>query len=222
MDAFWRGILAGYGIAIPVGAIAVLIIEAGLRRGFRVGFMAGAGAATADLVYASLAAIAGQALAAALAPLAAGLRLASGLVLVGLGGWGLWRIWKNRPAGASRPAAGDPAAEEAAPSGGPAPILKSPLLTYTQFGGLTLLNPLTITDFAARILGGGAGQTGWANRLVFVAGAALASLSWQSLLAGLGALAHRRLPPGIQAAASLLGNLIVAGLGIQILVQALF
>lgn len=50
-----EGVLAGYGIAIPVGAIAVLILDVSLRRGFRVGFMAGAGAAFADFLYAALA-----------------------------------------------------------------------------------------------------------------------------------------------------------------------
>lgn len=31
MAAFWEGVLAGYGIAIPVGVIAILIVETGLR-----------------------------------------------------------------------------------------------------------------------------------------------------------------------------------------------
>ena len=35
IPAFVAGVVAGYGIAIPVGAIAVLIVETGLRRGFR-------------------------------------------------------------------------------------------------------------------------------------------------------------------------------------------
>ncbi len=42
MTPFVEGLIAGYGIAIPVGAIAILIVEMGLRCGFRVGFMAGA------------------------------------------------------------------------------------------------------------------------------------------------------------------------------------
>ena len=35
IPAFVAGVAAGYGIAIPVGAIAILIMETGLRRGFR-------------------------------------------------------------------------------------------------------------------------------------------------------------------------------------------
>src|SRR6516164_357499 len=56
--AFIAGVIAGYGVAIPVGAIAVLIVDAGLRRGLRIGFAAGAGAATADGIFARIAAVA--------------------------------------------------------------------------------------------------------------------------------------------------------------------
>ena len=52
LDAFLNGVVAGYGIAIPVGPIAILILELGLRRGFRIALSAGAGAASADLIYA--------------------------------------------------------------------------------------------------------------------------------------------------------------------------
>jgi hypothetical protein len=45
MEAFITGVVAGYGIAIPVGAIAILIVEVGLKHGFRPAFFAGAGAA---------------------------------------------------------------------------------------------------------------------------------------------------------------------------------
>jgi len=38
VTAFIEGLIAGYGIAIPVGAIAILIVEMGLRCGFRIGF----------------------------------------------------------------------------------------------------------------------------------------------------------------------------------------
>ena len=53
------GAIAGYGIAIPVGPVAVLIIELGVRRGLRLAAAAGLGAATADGLYALLAVLAG-------------------------------------------------------------------------------------------------------------------------------------------------------------------
>lgn len=201
MDAFLQGVIAGYGIAIPVGAIAILIVEAGLRRGFASGFAAGAGAATADLVYAALAAIAGQALAVLLAPFAGILRLVSGLVLVLLGAYGIWQLRREQTTAANNTDSTIPAA---------------PWKTYIRFVGLTLLNPLTITYFAALILGGNTLVPTWGARLSFVLGAALASLSWQSLLAGVGALAHRHLSPQFRVITSLLGNLIVIGLGVRL------
>ncbi len=203
MAAFWEGVMAGYGIAIPVGAIAILIVDMGLRRGFGLGFMAGAGAAAADFIYASLAAVAGVALAALLAPYAAGLRVASALVLFGLGGYGLWRVWQ----GTSQ------STIQSATSNGH-------LHTFGQFLGLTLLNPLTIAYFTALILGRDASATTTVGqRAAFVVGAALASLSWQTFLAGVGALAHRHVSPRFQVIASVVGNLVVIGLGMRILLQ---
>lgn len=102
MQPFLEGALAGYGIAIPVGAIALLILETGLRRGFRAAFAAGTGAATADLIYATIAASVGAVVALALAPIAPLLRWSSALFLLALGAWGLYRTrlqWqKDAPA----------------------------------------------------------------------------------------------------------------------------
>jgi len=203
LNPILQGILAGYGIAIPVGAIAILIVETSLRRGFKAGFAAGAGAASADILYALLAAIAGQTLAAALAPYASILRWLSAAVLIGLGGWGLRGLWIARHS--------SPAAQAES-------IQASPMGTYTRFVGLTLLNPLTIAYFGAIILGGSSSLTNWSSRASFVAGAGLASLSWQTVLAGLGALAHRHLSPRFQFLTSLVGNVIVMGLGLRLLV----
>ena len=203
MPAFIAGVIAGYGIAIPVGAIAILIVETGLRRGFRTGFSAGAGAATADLVYAFLAVLVGQSLAQSLNPYAGGLRLVSGVVLIGLGGWGVWKALDARR--------GEPELEQAVRED------RGVLRTYLQFSGLTLLNPLTVAYFAALILGGSAALESWGDRAAFVIGAALASLSWQSLLAGIGAAAHRRVSPRVQVWLSVLGNLIVIALGVRML-----
>ena len=201
--AFWEGVIAGYGIAIPVGAIAILIVDTALRRGFRAGFMAGAGAASADLLYASLAALAGTALAALLAPAADLLRILSGLVLVGLGAHGLWRLRKLRSSSENHEGENRPRRK-----------------IYVQFFGLTLLNPLTIAYFGSLILGGNANSIASNGaRVAFVLGAALASLSWQSLLALIGAAGHRRLTPRAQLITSVIGNVIVIGLGVRIFWQ---
>src|SRR5260221_3048361 len=145
LAAFIAGALAGYAIAIPVGAIAVLIVETGVRRGFRVGAAAGAGAATADLVYATLAMAGGTAIAPALAPWSVPLRVAAIAFLLYLGLRGLIRIARDRRAAATSGGPDGPAA--ASQPDGPGAIA-----TYARFVGLTLLNPSTVASFTALVL----------------------------------------------------------------------
>lgn len=195
--SFVAGVLAGWAIAIPVGAIAVLIVEIGIRRGFRVAAAAGAGAASADGIYATLAVVGGTALAAFLEPLERPLRLVAILALLAIGIRGLILTTMG---------------SRSVPGGATMPTRVIP--TYLRFLGLTLLNPQTVVYFAALILalpevGRGPGERG-----AFVAGAFLASVSWQTVLAGVSALAHHRLPPRFQVAVSLLGNLVICGFAV--------
>ncbi len=202
LESFISGALAGYAIAIPVGAIAILIFETGLRRGFWLGFAAGSGAATADLIYATIAATLGTALALFLSPVSTALKWGSALFLVGLGSWGLIQLWQSRRMRVEVK-----------------PRATGLWQTYVTLLGLTILNPTTIAYFAALILGlnVGAGLTPSA-KFLFVLGAFVASWSWQTLLAAAGALAHKHMPPGIRQLTSLIGNVMIIGLGIKILV----
>lgn len=207
--AFLAGVAAGLGIAIPVGAIAILIVETGLRRGFRLGVAAGAGAATVDGIYALIAAAFGTALAAILAPLETPLRVLAVVVLVAIAVRGLLGL-----RAASLPLAGDevqvPPDVEAAERGG------SALRTYGVFVAITLLNPVTVTYFAALILGLGSTGDGPAEKVAFVVGAFLASLAWQTLLAAAGAFLHRRLSPQLRAGVIVVGNGIILAFAIAI------
>lgn len=207
MMAFWEGVVAGFGIAIPVGAIAILIVDSSLRQGFRTGFAAGAGAATVDFIYALMAVLAGAVLASIIAPYALTLRVISALILLIVGGYGIWRARSTNPV------------QEVDQEHGKERGLP---LTYARFIGLTLLNPITIVYFAALILARDAGTTMTsAERLLFVAGVGLASLSWQTLLAGTGAMAKRYLSPRFQLISSVFGNLLVIALGVRIAIQIL-
>jgi arginine exporter protein ArgO len=201
LDALLSGIVAGYGIAIPVGPIAILILELGLRRGFRTAFSAGAGAASADLIYATVAAVAGTFLVTFLAPYASVLRVGSALGLIAMGAWLLYhgrniseRTNKSRFGATSCPQ------------------------TYGMLLGLTLLNPVTVTYFTTLILGMGAQSSqSTVNAIFFVSGAFLASLSWQTFLATVGGVAHKRLPVGVQVATFAIGNSVIIALGVAIL-----
>jgi len=221
LEPFVAGALAGYGVAIPVGAVAILIVDLGMRRGFVVGASAGAGAATADFLYATLAMLGGASVAAVLAPWSGPLRATAGLVLLLVGGRGLAGVVRAVRADRAR-ALPVPVSAASASADGPAPLPRSTsrgeaLRTYARFVGITILNPTTVVYFAALILGLPQVANGLGPRLEFVAGAAIASLSWQTLLAGVGAVAHHRLPPRFQVGVSVLGNLIICGLALGIL-----
>ena len=201
VDAFLTGILAGYGIAIPVGAIAVLIVEVGIRCGFRCASAAGAGAATADLLYAGLAVIGGAALAGVVESVDRPLRIVSAAVLVVIAVVGLRRVGRPRES-----------VEFSIPD------RRELAGTYARFVALTIINPTTIVYFAAVIVGlGVAEEMSAAEGVLFSVGAFLASLSWQLFLAGVGALAGDRLSERAQTAAVVFGNLVILFFAIVIL-----
>jgi arginine exporter protein ArgO len=196
---FLRGVFAGYGIAIPVGPIAILIVELGIQRGFSVAFCAGAGAASADLFYAMIAVLAGTLLVSILEPFSGLLRIASACGLILIGVWllarALLRKDRNHLALSTR----------------------GSLHTYTMVLGLTLVNPVTVTYFTTLILGLKATSSDSPlDSLLFVVGAFLASFSWQTLLAAISGLAHRRFPISVQTATFAIGNLMIIMIGIAI------
>ncbi len=207
IGALVSGALAGYAVAIPVGAIAVLIIETAVRRGFRAGFAAGAGAATADGIYATLAIVGGAVIAGSVAPLRSPISVISAIVLFAIAGRGLALL--ARPARERRQGA-----PIEAPAGAPTAVG-----TYGRFVGLTLVNPMTVVYFAAVVLGLPS-LGGTAERVVFAVAAFFASLSWQTLLAAFGAFLHHRLPPSAALATSLAGNLIIAFFAVRIALNA--
>jgi threonine/homoserine/homoserine lactone efflux protein len=211
--AFVAGAIAGYGVAIPVGAIAILIIDTALRRGLRDGLAAGAGAATADGLYATIAGLGGAAIAGIIAPWSGPIRWLSIAVLVVIAARGL-RAVRHEMTSAAAPSAAAPSA--AATSASVPDRRRRPIATYLRFVGLTIVNPMTVVYFAALVVGLPAIGGGIAERLAFAAGAFLASISWQSLLAVVGAVVHRRLPLRSRLYTSVVGNVIVLGLAANI------
>jgi len=202
LSAFLIGAAAGYAIAIPVGPIALLIVRTGLRRGFGIAAAAGAGAATVDLVYAFTAVVVGGAVTSALAAVVAPMRLAAAAVLIYLAVRGLMRPRRTSSALDS----GDD---------------RSAARTYLLFLGLTLLNPATVAYFVTLAVGLGEIAQDAGSRLAFAVGAALASLSWQTLLAVVGAALHTRLTPRMELATTLLSSAILVGFALKIAADAL-
>ncbi|MER5428209.1 LysE family transporter [Streptomyces sp. NPDC002588] len=178
--ALVAGLVAGYGIAVPVGAVGTYLVSLTARTSLRTGACAALGVATADGLYALLATVGGSALAAALRPVLDPLRWVSALVLLVLAARGaLTAVRRYR-------------AHRLATRSAPPP--PNPARAYLGLLGITLLNPTTIVYFAALVLG--SGTTDAVRPLdqgVFVLAAFAASASWQLLLAGSGALLGRAL-----------------------------
>ena len=206
LEPLVAGLLAGWGVAIPLGAIGVMIVDLGMRGGFRPAALAAAGVATADLTYAAVAAAAGAAAAGALAPHEHALRIAAAAVLAVVAALGL------------RMALGTRRDEAAAPLAAATPPGRA---VFLRFLALTSVNPLTVAYFAALIAGLPAvASSSAAEKAVFVLAAGAASLSWQLVLAGSGAALHHRLPPSARLYTALAGNAIVLALAVRMAVAA--
>ncbi|MFI5838246.1 LysE family transporter [Catenuloplanes sp. NPDC051500] len=179
--AFVAGLIAGYGVAVPVGAIAVLIAGLSARTSLRVGAAAALGVATADGLYAAVAVTGGAALAGLIAPIATPLRWVAAVVLVGLAtttAVSAVRHHRDQSLAAARP-------------GG---SLTTPTRAFGGILALTLLNPMTVVYFGALVLARQAGgDLPPGEAAAFVLGAFLASASWQLLIAAGGSLVGRAL-----------------------------
>ncbi|MGW2180563.1 hypothetical protein ACWCXX_21165 [Streptomyces sp. NPDC001732] len=80
--ALVAGLLAGYGIAMPVGAVATCLVALTARTSLRVGACAALGVATADGLYALISMAGGSALAPLVESIAPPLRQVSAVVLL--------------------------------------------------------------------------------------------------------------------------------------------
>src|SRR4051794_41825934 len=105
--ALIAGLVAGLAIAMQVGAVSLLLIEASVVAGPRAGVAAGMGVATADFAYAAVAAAAGGVVGATLAGHETEIKLLAALVLSAIALHGLVRAWRGPetrpPRGAPRP-----------------------------------------------------------------------------------------------------------------------
>lgn len=142
----------------------------------------------------------GAAIAILLAPWTVALQLVSALLLVAIATRGLLAL--RRPA--------REAIHEDPPT-----MRRAYLLIF----GLTAINPMTVTYFVALILGLPELADDLGSRVVFAMSAFVASLAWQSLIAGVGAVVHHTASTRIRTLTSVLGSLIILGLAGLILID---
>ena len=203
--ALVAGLLAGYGVALPVGAVGTYLVLLTARTSLRIGAAAALGVATADGLYALVATLGGSALAADLEPIAFPLRIVSGVVLIAIAAHTATSALRQRQAA-------QPGPSDARSPSGPR--------VYAGMVGVTALNPTTIVYFAALILGNPAVITASAPQsAAFVVATTAASASWQLLLAGSGALLGRTLTsPRGRLATALGSSALIVFLAIRLLV----
>jgi threonine/homoserine/homoserine lactone efflux protein len=198
VSSFVTGLIAGFAIAMPPGAVTSLIVRIGLQRGFRAALAAGWGTATVDGLYCVVAVLAGAAVVPLLGTVDPPLRVATGLVLVGLGVRGILGARREAPSARS-------------------PDARDLVATYGRFVAITMVNPATLAYFVAIALGFAGSVLG--NVPAFVGGVFIASLTWHAGLATLSGSFHGRLNASARAILSVVANGVVIALGIRILAQ---
>src|SRR6478736_8888070 len=103
IGALLAGLLAGFGIAMPVGAVATYLVNLTVRTSARVGGAGALGVASADGIYALVAVIGGAALTGLISRVAGPLRVVSAVVLLVLAVRIAWTAIRDHRSG--RPAA---------------------------------------------------------------------------------------------------------------------
>jgi threonine/homoserine/homoserine lactone efflux protein len=191
IGALARGLVIGFVIAAAIGPIGLLCIRRTLVEGAAVGAVSGLGAATADGIYASIAAFGLTAIADALVGARRPLGVVGGCFLVALAVHSL----RSRA--------------EAAPDRPPRSLLSA----YATTVGLTIANPATILSFAAAFVGLGLAGHEASVAAALVVGVFSGSATWWVILAvtvsafrpRLGPAALRRLAGGSSVLIGLLG-----------------
>jgi arginine exporter protein ArgO len=190
--ALVMGVTAGLAVALPIGPVALLVLQEGLVRGFRIAAGAAVGVAAVDALYAVAATTAGGGVARLLDGHEPVVRAVSAVTLVAVAAWGLRQTLAVRASSATPTAAAW--GERATPS-----------RTFARFVGLTAVNPLTALAFVS-VAVGLAPRLGGTGRVAFVVGVACASGAWQLMLAVAGSTLRTRLGDGARTWLSVVGH----------------
>ncbi|WP_328963458.1 hypothetical protein [Streptomyces virginiae] len=231
MSPTLAGAAAGLGVAMPMGAMSVLLLQEAMRDR-RTAVAAAAGIAAVDLGYASLATALGPWVASHISPVEAWVRLASSVILLVIAARGLAgaRLPGAGPGAGSVPghspvatvtAASDSGLGSSTGSGsgaGQAGVFVQPRpgKAFVRYVGLTALNPTTALYFAALTTAQGAALRTGAAGGAFLLGVGAASLLWQQALVALGSLAGTRIPDRARVWTFRLGYGLVAAYAVKI------
>lgn len=193
------GIVAGLGVAMPLGAVGALLLREGLANGFRVAAGAAAGVAAVDVVYCAIAMLTGVSLADTIDDHLGACLLVSGLLIVMIGLRQLRQGVLHVP----------PAAPEVTRG--------SASKAFGRFVGLTAVNPITLIYFVAlsgAVTTAGGSLTGSAS---FAVAVGASSLAWQLILAAVGSWVGASVSSGVGKAVSVIASALIVTLGAVLL-----
>jgi threonine/homoserine/homoserine lactone efflux protein len=199
----------------------LLVVRRTLERGWRSGLIAGAAIATADAVYATLAAFGVAALINLLIGLRRWIEVAGGVGIASIGIKGLLAPTLPSSGGGGKD-------NETSKRGVKDNEILSRKGRQKESGAylstllLTLSNPPTILAFIALFSGLGLRvQSGWLQASLLVAGVMLGSAAWWLVLTAVVALVRQRISPGATRALAVISGLVLIVAGALIALQAL-
>jgi arginine exporter protein ArgO len=197
------GATAGLAIAMPLGAIGLLLLRLGMLHGFRSAAAAALAVGSVDLAYCAAAVTIGSKVSPLVDAWGVAPLVVSGAVVIAIGLRQLTTSLKAPDASAAPPKPG------------------RPLAIFGRFVALTAMNPLTVLYFIA-LAGVLASTTSGAGaKAAFVAGTGTASIAWQLGLAGVGAVMHRSISPHAGRVLGIVASAVVIALGVGVIAKAL-
>ncbi|WP_051808736.1 LysE family transporter [Streptomyces sp. NRRL S-378] len=205
------GAAAGLGVAMPMGAMSVLLLQEAMRHR-RTAVAAATGIAVVDLGYAALATALGPWVASHIAPVEAWVRLASAVILLAIAAHGL----SGARSKAAVPPVPDPG-QDSVPGGTTRTATDlRPAKAFARYVALTAVNPTTALYFAALTTAQGATLGSAPAGAAFLVGVGAASLLWQQALVALGSLAGTRISAAARVWTFRLGYGLVAAYAVRI------
>ena len=207
-ELFIFGLTAGLALAIPVGPMALLLIDTTLRFGLRVGAAGALAMASVDSTYAVVVFLAGSAVASILGTYGIWFSLIGAAILLGLGAQTIYKALSRRRAseGSSESQSDGTTATK----------------TFVKFAAATVVNPPTALYFLAITpsLVGLTGSDPVAATFAFSSGVFLGSAVWQQALALSGAAIRGITTPRVRTWLSLAGGAMIVALAIVLAARA--
>lgn len=208
-ELFSIGFFAGLALAIPVGPMAIMLINTTLEKGWRHGVAGASAMASIDFSYALVVFLLGHAVSSFFSTWGQALSLLGAFILLALGLNTLIRNYKLLRSSAAE--------VSTAKSG------STPAKTYLLFAGATILNPPTALYFLgiAPSVAQFEYQNFFVSALVFALGVFVGSVIWQQALALTGTTLRRFAQNKIRVFFGLIGGALIIALAISLAIKAI-